>query len=158
MPSTGRWGVLPLSRRRAAFVVAKDKDDPGRRLRLPVKNNLAPDEGGLAFCVDQDGSSAPVITWEQGTVTMTADDALQPLGMPPPVRPTAQRQAETWLRDQMASGTVPAEEIATKAEQAGISTSTLSRAKQALGIRSKKVGDCWYYVPGAEQRASSACP
>jgi len=33
---------------RAAYLVAKDPEDPDRRLFLPMKNNIAEDRGGLA--------------------------------------------------------------------------------------------------------------
>ena len=40
---------------RAVWGVVKDKEDPTRRLFVPVKNNLAPDTGGLAFSLEAYG-------------------------------------------------------------------------------------------------------
>ena len=48
-----------------------DPEDPGRRLMLPLKNNLAGESFGLAFRID-----GPRIVWEDGAVTTTADEAL----------------------------------------------------------------------------------
>ena len=50
---------------RAAWLVAKDKQSPARRLFLPMKNNLAADTAGLAFGIVSDGA-APYIAWERG--------------------------------------------------------------------------------------------
>jgi hypothetical protein len=43
---------------RAAWLVTADKTDPKRRLFLPIKNNLAKDNGGLAFGIVEVGRRA----------------------------------------------------------------------------------------------------
>ncbi|MCB9845306.1 MAG: AAA family ATPase [Phycisphaeraceae bacterium] len=63
---------------RAAWAVSKDRADPMRRLLLPIKNNLAPDAGGLAYRIDGAG---PAVAWEAGTVHVSADEALARDGM-----------------------------------------------------------------------------
>jgi hypothetical protein len=62
---------------RAAWAVSKDKDDPRRRLLLPIKNNIAPDTGGLAYRIEPLGvGGCPVVAWEPDAVNVSADDAL----------------------------------------------------------------------------------
>src|SRR5690606_14815513 len=61
---------------RAAYVVVRDKNDSQRRLFLPIKNNLANDESGLAYSlatrqlVDDDGRQFEVayLVWEDEPV------------------------------------------------------------------------------------------
>jgi putative DNA primase/helicase len=67
---------------RAAFIVTRDPDseDPGRRLFVQAKNNLAADHGGLAFRVEQrmvaNDILASAIAWESEKVTRKADEIL----------------------------------------------------------------------------------
>ena len=60
---------------RAAYAVTKDKDNPSRRLILPMKNNLAPDTSGIAYAVVAP-QGIPIVAWEPTPVTITADEAL----------------------------------------------------------------------------------
>ncbi len=62
---------------RAAWAVTKDEPDPRRRLFVPIKNNIAPDTGGLAYRIEPLGvDGCPVVAWEPGPVNVSADDAL----------------------------------------------------------------------------------
>ena len=62
---------------RAAFGVVKDRNDPKKRLFLPIKANLAPDTRGLEFHVN-DSNGHPKITWGVDFSTTTIDEALMP--------------------------------------------------------------------------------
>src|SRR4030065_638993 len=100
---------------RAAYVVCRDPDDESgaRRLFLPVKNNLAPDTEGLAFKVEGvtlgNGITTSRIMWESDAVTTTADEAMAPRAEGE--RAPKQREAEEWLRRQLAGGGVLSAEI-----------------------------------------------
>jgi putative DNA primase/helicase len=61
---------------RAVYAVIKDKDDEGRRLMLPVKNNLSADRTGLAYRIGTATNGAPRIKWEREPVTVSADEAM----------------------------------------------------------------------------------
>lgn len=64
---------------RAVWAVAQDRDDPTghRRLLLPVGCNLSADqETGLAFALRDNVAGVPLVAWEAGAVTISADDAL----------------------------------------------------------------------------------
>ena len=67
---------------RAAYIIAKDQDDPSRRLMLPVKNNLGDDQTGYAFRIEATRLPSHIdtsrIAWEVERVTVTADEALAP--------------------------------------------------------------------------------
>ena len=41
--------IATVAAARAAFAIVEDRDDPARRLLLHAKNNLAPEQAGLAF-------------------------------------------------------------------------------------------------------------
>ena len=62
---------------RAAFGVVKDRNDPKKRLFLPIKANLAPDTRGLEFYVN-DSNGHPKITWGAEFSNTTIDEALMP--------------------------------------------------------------------------------
>ena len=63
-------------------MVAKDPDDDERRLFVPMKNNLARIDGGLAFRLEQhmvgEGNAilASAIAWDSERVNRTADEIL----------------------------------------------------------------------------------
>ena len=120
---------------RAAWLVTKDKSNAERRLFLQVKNNLAPDPGGLAFSI-VDGA----VKWESGIVAVSANDALSD---DPKKRGTpAYVECCGWLADKLQSGSkVPAEEIFDEGENSlGFSRSTIKKAKEELGIEAVKEG------------------
>lgn len=122
---------------RSAWAVAKDRSDPGRRLLLPMKNNLAADTGGLAFrLVAAEAGSTPVVQWEAEPVDSTAEEALAYEA--PGERRSCVERAVDWLKDVLGSGPVPAQAVIAAAEAAGISGKTLDRAKGALGVVSRK--------------------
>jgi len=132
---------------RSAWAVTSDKDHPERRLFLPVKNNLAPDGGGLAFAIT-DGR----VTWESAPVTMRADEALE-LGNGdhrPGPKPEARNAAAAWLAELLADGPMPVAQIQDEAKAAGYSwTTTMYRAKDQLRVKPRKApqfGGGWVWA------------
>lgn len=118
---------------RAVWAVAKDKQDPARRLFVPVKCNLAAEQTGLAYSLRSEGVSA-VVAWEAKPVTLTADQVTayeQPKG-------DAVGEAVEWLRAALANGPVAGKELLAKAQSDGISERTLHRAKAELCIVSRR--------------------
>ncbi|MBK9129160.1 MAG: AAA family ATPase [Phycisphaerales bacterium] len=120
---------------RAAWAVTRDRDDPRRRLMLPLKNNLAPDLGGLAYAIEPMGAGGhPVLAWERDPVTLSADEALGP----DRGDGGATERAAEWLADALADGPQPARELFERAERVGIAARTLKRAKarvRALAVK-----------------------
>ena len=121
---------------RVAYIVAESKQDPNTTLFLPVKNNLAPNIGGLSFQVVAE-NDLPRVAWNDAPVTMTADEALS----------TDARQArgnieqdKEWLSAQLADGPRESEELIEQAKAAGISRNRMFNAKKALGVSARKNG------------------
>ena len=125
---------------RAAWLIAEDPKEKTRRLFLPIKNNLAPDLGGLAYTVE----SAPVpgggtvgrIQWEEGTVDASVDQALAGGGG----RRSKKADAASWLRGFLADGPKESENIYREAEKAGHSRRTIQRAKDEINVISRPGG------------------
>jgi hypothetical protein len=123
---------------RAAWAVSKDKDDPHRRLLLPIKNNIAPDMGGLAYRIEPRGDDkCPAVIWESEPVNVSADDALAADRDEGGGR-TERDDAAEWLANLLANGPRPALEVERNATDAGYSIATVRRAKAAIGVVSRK--------------------
>ena len=93
---------------RAAFAVSRDKDNPARRLMLPIKNNLAPEStGGIAYAVVAP-QGVPMIAWDPDPVTtITADEALAPErreGDTSERERPEREDAVRWLREFLSGG------------------------------------------------------
>lgn len=117
---------------RSAWLIAKDKENPRRRLLLPIKNNLGNDQTGLAYSIIEGK-----VSWEEGAVNLTADDALASEsgdGTPGP-EPDARNEAVAWLREVLSAGPMAVADLHAEAEAAGHAWRTVHRAKGELGIR-----------------------
>ncbi len=134
MRVTGSMAFVAAAR--GAFIVAKDPDNPARRLFLPAKNNIGPDIGGVAFGVEPftlpSGIETSRILWEADPVTITADEAMAPA--PEDGDRTMTDDATDLLRDVLIVGRVMARDIKRRAAEAGISDKALRNARQRLGL------------------------
>lgn len=139
---------------RAAWIVVKDKDDNLRRLLLPLKNNLGPDQGGLAYRVAVAEDGTPFVEFEAEPVNIRADDALAAHG-----DDEGGDDPATFLRELLASGSMAAKEIYREAESAGHSRDAMKRAKRRIGVEAVKVGMdggwCWR-LPDCEGSAEGS--
>lgn len=128
---------------RAAHLVCLDPKDPDRRLLLPFKNNLHRLGAGLAFRLETvvvEGSiSAPKVVFENTPVELTAIEALR-AAAGSPEHSSALEDAKDFLAASLAGGPMDVKSLFDDAGGAGIARATLRRAKQVLGIRSKKTG------------------
>jgi hypothetical protein len=145
-----------IAQARAGWLVQEDHDDKKRRLLLPLKNNLAENVGGLAFRI-VDGA----VKWEQGAVTITADEAINE---PQKNKPQQLERAAEWL-GAFLDGPQPKADVEEAAEAELITPATLRRAKDKLGVVSRKGGfaDGWlWYLPsqlpaeGAQEGAQTS--
>jgi putative DNA primase/helicase len=142
---------------RAVFAVAEDRENPERRLLLPVKLNIARKPPGLAFRLVEAGTAVRV-DWEPGPVDVDVEDAL---AEPEPTAERSKRdEATDFLREVLADGPVAATEVKRQARATGIAGRTLSRAKRELGVKSEKTGFredwTWSLPPKNAKAATSA--
>jgi len=139
---------------RAVWHLTRDPENKARRLLLTGKSNIAPEQTGLAFTIDAEPGGLPSIRWESGAVDMTADDAIRRENGDADDRgATAVEQAVAWLRETLAEGALPSADVLARARAQGIRQRTLERAKEQLGVRSRRTGGqgnaLWHYeLPG----------
>lgn len=129
---------------RSVWHVAKDHDDPERRLLLMTKMNVCVESTGLAYRLT-DG----VVCWEEGAVDMTADDHLALEGANSSgSADTGQAviDAAEWLTDKLSDRSLAAVAIQDMAEDQGISRTTLKRAKKKAEVQNQRLG----FGPGSE--------
>jgi putative DNA primase/helicase len=142
--------IATIAAARAAWVFAKDRQDESRRLMLPIKNNLAGDQEGLAYRIEEvqlpceNGGTIPTIrvAWEEGAVRVDVDEALS--DAPETEGASALDEAVDWLKAQLVE---PRESawLREQAERDGLSWSTVKRAQLKLGVKPEKVGDHWMW-------------
>ena len=123
---------------RAAWTIAPDKTDPSgrRKLFLCCKNNLGPDQSGLAFeLTARHSGSVPCIEWLPGPVNVSVDEALsQGKGSRGP-DPDEREAAEEFLRDALADGPRTSRDVEAEALEAHmLAKRTLARARKKLGV------------------------
>jgi hypothetical protein len=145
---------------RAAFVVARDPDDSGRRLFVPCKNNLGPDGEGLGFRLEArdvgGGIMAPAVSWDGLPVARTADEVLRAVqgggGRP------ARDAAKAFLAAALAAGPAAVGDLEARARARGLlGASTLlshcramRAAADSLGVVKRREG----FGPGSVVRWS----
>lgn len=61
-------------------------------------------------------------------------------------------EAKKFLLATFQGEPLPAADVRTQAQTQGISLPTLQRARDALGIRAKKVGNNWLWIPQTTRR------
>ncbi|EQD79375.1 AAA ATPase [mine drainage metagenome] len=120
---------------RAAWIVVKDKGDEARRLLLPLKNNLGPDQGGLAYRVIVAQNGAPRVEFEAEPVNIRADDALAAPG-----DDEGADDPGSFLRELLADGAMSARDVQKEARGFGLTDKQLRSARERLGIKPRKTG------------------
>ena len=138
--TTGSLAFVAVAR--AVYLIGKDKDDPDRRLMIPIMTNLGPDSAGLAYSIQETTVHDIVTTkvvWEPEPIIITADDLLGTRAGSSTLSPKL-NDATDWLADQLADGPVKQQIIKANAAAVGISKATLRRAKTFLRIKPKKIG------------------
>jgi hypothetical protein len=135
---------------RLAFIAVDEKDHDGndteRKLMLAVKNSVGEEAQGLGYFikeafVDRSNPRGAIRTacveWdEHRPVTISANEALRE-----PTQPSKIDKAKEFLREQLADHRPhDSGELIAEAEQLGIGRSTLQRARQELGIVTRRTG------------------
>jgi AAA domain len=140
----GGGSIAIIGAARSGLVIAEDPEDSERRILAANKHNLSRAAPSLAFRVGTAQNGAARVIWG-GVSTLTAGDILkEPID---PEQKSALSEAKEFLRQLLGDDPVAAEEVRKDARGAGISERTLKRAKSALGVKSRKQGDAWHWVP-----------
>jgi putative DNA primase/helicase len=134
---TGSGAFVALAR--ASFTVIKKKGEEDVCLFLETKNNLAKAKG-LSYRVKlkilPDGIEAPYIVFDEGTVDISADEAI---GEGSPQRDHSQFDAaKLFLTEELRYGPVAVTTLFDRATEQRISEKTMRRAQKELGIKPKK--------------------
>ena len=114
------------------YMAADDPEQPGRKLLLTVKNTLAPPAPARSFEI-VDGRA--VMREENRGVSVA--DFIAPASRRLEVRHDRE-QAARWLLGALADGPVASRELFRQARDCGISTRTLRRAADSLGLAPRK--------------------
>lgn len=129
---------------RAVWGVAKDKDNPSRRLFMPLKNNLGTDETGLAYSIESFqliDSDPPIHTsrlmWETAPVNLTAEEVFSSHS---DEDKSAVGDAEDFLKDALSMGWTSTKELQNNARKAGIPWITVTRAKAKIRAKATRLG------------------
>jgi hypothetical protein len=127
-------GVAWVNAVRAAVMFSKDPDDPARRLMVGMKNNLGPEQLGLAYKIVPTNGLARV-EWD-GLVETTADDAING-----DKRSPRRANAADFLADQFRERREwESDELYRLGREAGVSRNAMFEAKGLLPIRAHKRG------------------
>lgn len=133
-----------------------DNDRPtGRILFTNPKNNPSPKMPTLAYRIEQTTIGqdpitrevivAPRVVWDAMPVQMTADQAIAASTGGKKKEAQAMTNAVNFLRQELANGPRPVEEIKEAATKAGLSWSTVRRAQDKLKIDPEKGKDHWIW-------------
>ena len=159
MAVMGSLGFVAAAR--AAYGVFADDSDDGRRMFLPLKNNIGNDRTGLAFRIEsattEDGIASSRVAWEAEPVMRSADSIYQDAGG----EATALDEAIDFLESALAEGQRPVPEVKAEAKAADIAPKTLRRAREKLGIRAERTrfdGGWTWALPHHAQPAGHPAP
>jgi AAA domain len=134
---------------RSVVFVGRLPHDPETRLMCQEKVNLT---AGRSFGVNftmTTARNAPKIEWSPQWSEQTADDILSDK---PPSRDHKLDKAKELIRKMLAKGAAQQNDILEAAEAAGISESTLNRAKNKLEIDSIQRLRIWWWELPAEKK------
>lgn len=127
---------------RAAYIVARDKEDASRRVFVPIKNNIGSDQSGFAFSIESvtlnNDIQTSTVSWENEPITITADEALS--GNLGDDSRSQLDDAKGFLRGLLADGPLPVKRVRAEADDAGHTWATIRRAQKDLGIDAYKAG------------------
>ena len=132
----GSIGIIGAAR--SGLLVAKDPQDDSRRVLAPQKSNLSEPAPSLVFTLEAADNGAVRVSW-RGESTLNAS---QLLSAPADEEGrSAQSEAREFLTELLEAGPVPSDEVLKQARAAGITDSTLRRAKSALGVEAEREGE-----------------
>jgi RecA-family ATPase len=139
---------------RAAFIIVESDEEANMRVLAQVKNSLGPKSPSLGFYIDEKGFrwGRQVDTDAEGLLTASRSDTRR--------KERAQLEAaQRFLEETLSNGPISSNDLILKGQEAGISKSTIWRAKEELGIKASKergnlAGKWLWELPYAHARGS----
>jgi len=131
---------------RSVLVVAPNPEDEDERVLSVIKMSNAAIATSLVFRVEgTDVYGAAKATWLRRSL-ISAEELMKSSSRSEDN--SALHHAEDFLLDllEKEGGQVQAKEVQTRATSAGVSRATLLRAKESLGVKSKKTGGGWFWI------------
>lgn len=120
---------------RIVFGILKDPDNPKKRLFLPIKNNIGPDEIGYSYEIKQIILDNNILTsrieWLNEKIDKTANDILNP---PLKIESPKLEAAKDFLAEILRNGPMLLNEVRKKFTDQGFSMDRLYAAKKELKI------------------------
>ncbi len=132
---------------RAVHLVARDPENPERRLMVPIKNNLGQDRTGYGFRLGPNADGQARVNWEDGPTEENADVLLDRLRRHRPHHADTQtklEQAVAWLYAILKQGPVASSVLIQLAIGNGHSERTLYRARAVLDVMVRRVDNQWH--------------
>ena len=130
----GSIGFVGLAR--SVLLAAIDPED-GRRAIAPLKCNLAAMPDPIEYRIDEQGR----FWWGSASDELTADHLLRVVK--PERYGGASAKAEQFLREVLAAGPMPANDLEAFAEDRGIAIATLKRARRSVGMKAQRTREGW---------------
>lgn len=130
---------------RTALLVADHPDVIDAKVIAVMKTNLSPEKSGMAYRVvsveTKEGILTSKVEWLPGSIDLDIEHLLAAKHNHESTGSSSRRgMAEKLLKEQLESGPKDGKELYKVAESAGISESTLNRAKKKLNIESIRPG------------------
>lgn len=136
---------------RSVLLLGRDPDEPGSdgRVVAHAKSNVGPLAQSLVFTLNAVavGSSGLEVA-RMTQAGRSRHRAVDLLAVDLSIGRSKLERAVEFLMDALAEGPAPAKELAARAKEAGISDTTLGRAKERLGVQSEKAafGGGWEWA------------
>ena len=134
----GSIGIIGAAR--AAYAVIRDPDDADHRLMATVKSNLAGEAPTWGYSlVDVPELGVARVDWDSEADRRTAAELLAG------TQSSALGDAVEWLTEWRGKhpGEVPATQLLADAANAGVTATTLHRARKQLGLRTRQTAGGW---------------
>jgi len=150
---------------RVVLVTARDPNDKARRLLLPIKLNIGPDDIGFAFRVVPKPhpvcGDVPTVEWEQDFVgDMSADDVL--IDSTPRAQAAVEKSCEVqlWLRELLKHEPVEARVMWKRAKEKQFGERRVKTALKAIKATCEVLGyqGKWHYSLPVSDISGVSCP
>lgn len=141
---TGAWVAVS----RVAYLVAEDEIDHTRHM-LPVKNNLGNDKYGFIYEIKEkilEANGEEIKTSHIAWIDKSYRSANELLTPARKTQSKAVDEAKNFLEEELSGCTEPVNDIKNAAKNAGISWSSIRRARDDMFITVKKGAEAWEWT------------